>query len=236
MDFASLLPGIEVVSVAAGVSTQMRNVYKGGRREQEMPQRAMEIGAKHLPTKWRDTPIVLLGPVAGELKDSLAGAFGGSLVGAGAQGWLRETTLNSNIQPVPPERWQAGPVLENVDALFASDEDVPAEGARVALDRWSEAVDTIAFTRGYDGADVCHRGEWRHIGAFPANAVDPTGAGDVFATAFLIRFRESKDAWEATRFASCAASFVVEGEGVAALPDREMVEARLRAYPELVAS
>lgn len=235
MDFTSLLPGIEVVSVEAASTTQMRNLYDGGIRRQEMPQRANEIGAENLPDAWRSAPIVLLGPVAGELKDSLAHAFPGSLVGAGAQGWLRETAPGGRVQRVAPANWSASPVLQGASALFASDEDVSAEHAQGALSLWCDAVETVAFTRGYDGADVCYRREWRHIGAFPANAVDPTGAGDVFATAFLIRLHETRDPWESTRFASCAASFVVEGEGVAAVPDRAMVEARLSLYPEIVA-
>jgi len=234
MDFDSLLPGIEVVCVAAPLSTQMRNVYVDERRRQEMPQRASEIGAEDVPEAWRSAPIVLLGPVAGELKDSLAHVFTGSLVGAGAQGWLRQTGSGGRVEPVPPENWHAAPILEAVDALFVSDEDAPADGAREALDLWSASVPTVAFTRGYDGADVCHRGEWRHIGAFPAKAVDPTGAGDVFATAFLVRLHESGDAWAAARFASCAASFVVEGEGVAAVPNRRQVEARLQQHPDII--
>jgi sugar/nucleoside kinase (ribokinase family) len=235
VDFEALLPDIEVIKVASERSTQMRNVYQGGRRRQEMPQRASRIGAQHLPQDWRRAPIVLLGPVAGELDDSLADCFSDSLMGAGAQGWLRETGAGSRVRPVPPERWIDEPVLRRARALFVSDEDVAADKADAALQRWCGIVETVAFTRGYDGADVCHKLEWRHIDAFPVKAVDPTGAGDIFAAAFLFRLHETGDAWEATRFASCAASFVVEGEGIAAIPDRKMVESRLQEHPEIVA-
>ena len=96
-------------------------------------------------------------------------------------------------------------------------------------------MEALAFTRAERGAELCHRGVWRRIDAFPAAAVDPTGAGDVFAAAFLIRYRETGDPWEATRFAACAASFIVESEGLANTPDRMMIEERLRAHPEIVA-
>ena len=235
VDFEELLPDIDVLNLASDRSTQMRNVYEEGRRRQHMPQRAARIGAQHLPDAWRRAPIVLLGPVAGELDDSLAGCFADSLVGAGAQGWLRTTGADARVLPVYPEGWTDEPVLRHARALFVSDEDVPADRADAALQRWCGLVDTVAFTRGYDGADVCHQGEWRHVAAFPAKAVDPTGAGDIFAAAFLIRLHETGDPWEATRFASCAASFVVEGEGVTAIPDREMVEQRLRRHPEIAA-
>ena len=101
---------------------------------------------------------------------------------------------------------------------------------------WSRQVEVLAYTRGDRGAEICKRGTWRHIDAFPAETVDPTGAGDVFATAFLVRFRETSDPWEAARFAASAASFVVESDGLANIPDRAMIEGRLRANPDIMAA
>jgi len=80
---------------------------------------------------------------------------------------------------------------------------------------------------------VYHQGQVRHFPTRPAHEVDPTGAGDVFAAAFLIRLRETaqsptgEDPWEAARFANVVASFSVEGPGVSAIPRREQVEAYL---------
>lgn len=233
MELGPALPGVEVVRVLANESTQMRNVYDGGRRRQEMPRRAAQIGAGDVPETWRGAPIVLLGPVTGEIDDSLAACFEDALIGAGAQGWLRETGTDASVHPISPDAWRAEPVLSRVRALFLSDEDLPPESAERALGRWSTSVETLAFTRGDNGADICHRGVWKHIDAFPATAVDRTGAGDVFAAAFLIRFHETNDAWEAARFAGCAASFAVEGEGVSSIPDRAMIHARLSANPEI---
>jgi sugar/nucleoside kinase (ribokinase family) len=88
-------------------------------------------------------------------------------------------------------------------------------------------VDVVAFTRGYGGADVCFRGEWRRFEAFPAQPVDLTGAGDVFAAGFLACYAETGDPWEATRYGSAAASLVIEGVGVEGVPSREAIEARL---------
>ncbi|MEE8370045.1 MAG: PfkB family carbohydrate kinase, partial [Dehalococcoidia bacterium] len=67
-----------------------------------------------------------------------------------------------------------------------------------------------------------------------AATIDPTGAGDAFAAAFLIHLWETGDGWQSARFAACAASFVIEREGTAAIPDRDQIEARLRRYPEIV--
>jgi 1D-myo-inositol 3-kinase len=60
--------------------------------------------------------------------------------------------------------------------------------------------------------------------------VDPTGAGDVFASGFLIEYHLARDPWRAAAFACCAASFAVERPGLEGIPDRESVERRLALY------
>ena len=235
IDLQAAFPGIEVVNVPSESSTQFRNVYGADRRRQFIPRRAARITPAALPAEWREATIVLLGPVAGEVDAALAACFPASLLGVGAQGWLREIAPDTSVRPVPPDMWDAAPVLSHADALFLSDEDIPPHAAPATLQRWSEMVPTLAFTRGYNGADVRHAGEWRHIDAFPARAVDPTGAGDVFATGFLVRFQETGDAWEAARFGACAASFVVEGEGTSVIPNRDQIEQRLQLNPDIIA-
>jgi sugar/nucleoside kinase (ribokinase family) len=233
MTLTELLPDIELVVIPSRRTTQIRNVYGEGGRQQFVPQRATAITEEHLPPAWRQTPIVLLGPVVGEVDQVLAHCFPGELLGVGAQGWLRRIAHDHRVRLLPPSEWDARKMMRHARALFLSDEDVFAGEAPPALTFWSDMVRILAFTRGYGGADVCQRGEWRHIPAFPANVVDPTGAGDVFAAAFLIRLGESGDVWKATRFASCAASFVVEGEGIDAVPTREQIEERLKEYPDI---
>jgi sugar/nucleoside kinase (ribokinase family) len=60
--------------------------------------------------------------------------------------------------------------------------------------------------------------------------VDPTGAGDVFATAFLTRLSETGDPRSAVDCANRVAALSVEGEGVSAIPTRQSLIAR---FPEL---
>ena len=233
MTLTELLPGIELMVVPSRRTTQIRNIYGEGGRQQFVPQRATAITEEHLPTAWRQTPIVLLGPVVGEVELSLANSFPGELLGIGAQGWLRRITHEHRVRLLPPSEWEARGALRHARALFLSDEDISPGEAPPALTYWSDMVRILAFTRGYGGADICNRGDWRHIPAFPANLVDPTGAGDVFAAAFLIRLGESGDTWKAARFAACAASFVVEGEGIDAIPTLAQIEARLKEYPDI---
>ena len=226
---ADLFRGIEVVVVPSERTTQMRNVYPpGGRREQWVPQRATMLTAAHLPEAWRNARIVLLGPVAGEIDQSLAQAFSAdTLIGAGAQGWLREVGADSRVRPVAPQDWDAAAVVKRTKTLFLSDEDLLLEEAPAALADWSTLVDVLAFTRGYGGADICYRGEWRRFDAYAADPIDLTGAGDTFATGFLARYAETGAPWEATRYGVCAASLVIEGVGVEGVPTLEAIQQRL---------
>lgn len=235
LPLGDLLHGIDLEVVPSRRTTQMRNLYGEGPRRQFVPQRAGPLTTEDLPPDWRQTPIVLLGPVMGELEEAFAPVFRLSMLGIGAQGWLRRPSRNNQVRPIMPADFHAHNMLRNARALFLSDEDIPPGEAAPALTYWSDNVQLIAFTRGDGGADVCVRGNWRHIDAFPAKVVDPTGAGDVFAAAFLIRLWESGDVWKATRFATSAASFSVEGEGTSAIPTREQVEARLKEHPNIVA-
>ena len=64
-----------------------------------------------------------------------------------------------------------------------------------------------------------------------ANEVDPTGAGDIFATAFLLRLQETGDPVQSARFANITASFGVEHLGVAGIPSREKVLEYMAQHP-----
>ncbi|MEX0799673.1 MAG: PfkB family carbohydrate kinase [Dehalococcoidia bacterium] len=228
-------PGIEIARAPSQRTTLIRNTYTDEGRVQYIPERAADIGAGSLPEGWRGAGIVLLGPMVGEIDPALATCFPEALVGIAAQGWLRDIAADGRVRPLPPASWQGDAFLETARALFVSDEDLAQVEARRVLDGWARRVEIVAYTRGSRGAEVCHDGTWRHIDAFPAGALDVTGAGDVFAAAFLVRYRETGDVWEAARFAACAASFIVEGTGQENTPDRATIESRLRAHPGIVA-
>jgi sugar/nucleoside kinase (ribokinase family) len=83
------------------------------------------------------------------------------------------------------------------------------------------------LTKGPKGCVVFANGIEKHVPGFPAREVDPTGAGDVFAGAFLVRLQETGDPFEAARFANATASFCVEGPGITTIPTRAQVEERL---------
>lgn len=229
VDPRAALPGIDVSVTPCSVTTSFENIYVDNRRRQRVPKQAAPISYDEVPAGWRSAPIVLLGPVCGELPaDGAPRPFRRSLVGASAQGWLRR--LNRERQ-VRRHAWNGPPFWRGCQVVFVSDEDLARR--RDQLERWTAEVPIVAMTRANRGADVAVEGRWRTINAFHEHEVDPTGAGDVFAAAFLVRYRETRDVAKATRFAAAAASLSVRAPGIDGIATRDEIEARLREHPEI---
>jgi len=78
-----------------------------------------------------------------------------------------------------------------------------------------------------DEGSIVFSDKFQKIPVYQTNLVDKTGAGDVYATAFAIRYFETKDILESGLFASAAASFVVEEFGTINIAERNKVEKRV---------
>lgn len=218
------LPGVRVFASRSSATTRFRNRYaEDGSRSQELLARAGELELASLPPHLRRPDALLLGPVAGEIPGGFAPRFEAQVVGATAQGWLREVDAEGRVRP----RWWAEPaaVLAGVHVLFLSEQDLPP--AAPPAPQLLRHVPMIALTRGWEGLDLLTPGASLRIPSLPRREVDPTGAGDVFAAAFLVRYHETGDPAQAAAFAACAASCVVEGPGTSTLGDRAEVERRL---------
>ncbi|NLE75605.1 MAG: carbohydrate kinase family protein, partial [Chloroflexi bacterium] len=120
-------------------------------------------------------------------------------------------------------------VLPQIQALILSEEDIDGDAGQVQ--RLAAQVPLLALTRGAQGVTLVQGGRAHHLPDRPAWEADPTGAGDVWAAAFLIRLAEGADAIAAARFANAVASFSVEGPGAGAIPTRAAVEGWLAAHP-----
>jgi hypothetical protein len=178
----------------------------------------------HVPASWLAAPIVHLAPLMSEASPGLAALFQGRVVGATAQGWLRRASApDGAVVPMPHALDDVA--LEGFAALFLSEEDVG--GDERVVDGLHQRVPVVVLTRGAHGCVLYAQGRRREIPAYPANEVDGTGAGDVFAAAFLTHLEESADPEASARFAACAAALSVEGVGTQAIPTREQVQARL---------
>jgi sugar/nucleoside kinase (ribokinase family) len=218
--------GIEVHVVPSPQTTRYRVGEAQGMRALTLLSRAVDLEAEQLPAAWGKAPLALLGPVANEVDPALAGAFDDASVAVLPQGWMRKREAGGLMSPQPWEDAEA--VLPRAQLLVLSEEDV-GDSEETAV-RWLHHVPLGAITRGRRGATLYVNGEPYHVTADAATEVDPTGAGDVFATTLLIEYQQSADAWEAAALAACAGAAAVEAAGTASLPDRAALEARLAAY------
>jgi sugar/nucleoside kinase (ribokinase family) len=217
--------GVAVVWRPAAVTTTFENRYEAGTRRQRLLARAAPLSAADVPAAWRRAGLALIGPVAGECAADLVEVFPEALLAVTPQGWLRAWDAAGDV--VATDWRQAEYVLPRVDVAILSMEDTA--GAPGLIGRFAALAPCLVVTDGGRGAEVYRRGEPIHVPAFPRPAADPTGAGDVFAAAFLIELARGGDPIGAARFGHAAASFVVEGSGAANIPDRGRVAARLAA-------
>lgn len=220
----ALFQGIDIRCSEAPQTTTFLNLYnEAGERRQMIKGLAAPIEPHHIPDAWRNTPIVNICPVANEYRPELVQLFPDALIGVCPQGWMRVWDHKGHVARKPWDTFQQ--VLPHATVVFYSEEDVtrPEELAQVYL----TYTKMVVITRGKRGASVYTAQQAYHVPAFLANEVDPTGAGDVFAAAFLINYFDSRDPQKAALFANCAASFVVEKEGVYGIPSRSEVQHRL---------
>jgi sugar/nucleoside kinase (ribokinase family) len=219
-------PRIEVVSVPAPATTVFEHEHAGGERRLRVRAVAAPLGEPDVPEDWRDAGLVLLAPVMNEVDARLAATFADASVAAEAQGWLRGLADDGMVRAV---RWDTAPqALRRLQALFLSAADV--RGQEAAMTEWVQRVPIAVVTAGRTGALLYVNGDRYEVRPRPAREVDPTGAGDVFAAAFLARYRRDGDPWDAAEAAACAASLSVEGVGWTAVPDPAMLEAALKRY------
>ena len=223
-DVAKELPGVEVFLGASPQTTRFRNEYVNDERVQHLLACAAPVDASLTPAAWRAPEALLLGPLAGELAPRTAPLFQAGVVGACAQGWLR--AIDPDTGAVSPTEWRnSADDLAGVQVVFLSESDIGGDVSRA--EALLEQVSMVLLTDGWRGARLLTRDGVQSVPTRPSEEVDATGAGDVFAAAFLIGYAEARDPHEAAVFACCAAACCVEAAGVTGLGDRAEVEQRL---------
>ena len=210
----SPLEGIAVASQPSPVSTTYENRYAPSGRVQYLRQRADRLCFESVPARWLAAPLVHLGPLADDVDPALIAYFPDAFVGVTPQGWLRQWDDSGRVSWVD---WpQARQVLLQVDAAVLSIEDVDGDWAH--LENWTSWARVLVVTQAEKGATVYAHSEKRQLSAPSVQVVDPTGAGDMFAGAFFVRYQQSGDPWSAARFAISLASASVTRPGLAGLP------------------
>ncbi|PWT75723.1 MAG: hypothetical protein C5B60_04970 [Chloroflexi bacterium] len=241
-ELTRMLPDVRVSAVPSVEATTFENVYANGVRRQYLRGRAATISLDVVPDSWRAAPMILLAPLIGEVKPELAAGLSRSksaLLAATPQGWLRRTDSIGRVSPAPFKL--AEQILPFLQAMILSYEDlVPAsdltagsissagmQQAHASVSDWARTVPLLVVTRGAAGALLFQaEHQPRAFPGYPAHEVDPTGAGDVFAGAFMVQLYRTGNPDDAMDFANRVAACSIEGPGMGSIPTYEEVLAR----------
>ncbi len=160
------------------------------------------------------------------------------------QNGFTTVTLDPSAGSMSPTFWDDMPALvTGLTAFMPNEEELRKLFYGRSTDLW-EMMETVAdygcelvvVKRGERGQylfDRATRAKWE-VPAYPARAVDPTGAGDSYCGGFLAGYRQSYDPLQAALYGSISASLTVEGSGgfyaMDGLPG--LAEARLNSLRE----
>ena len=214
------LTGIQKWVIPSEKSTVFRNEGLGQTRVQHLYSSATRITADHIPVPWRDCQLVHLGPIAAEIDPNIAELFPKALVCLTPQGWYRQADDEGLVRYVD---WPEGlPLLARADVVVLSIEDL--QGDEQKVEELAGVCPLLVVTESRDGARVFTEGKVRYFSAPPVELVEDTGAGDIFAACFFHRFHNTRDPWEAARFAVQLSACSVTRRRLASIPTLEEIE------------
>jgi sugar/nucleoside kinase (ribokinase family) len=227
--------GIEVSVDATGKETGgFHLVYDSrGDRTLDVLGVAGPITKNSVPHEFLESRFMLIGPILGEvdlpLIEYLTSATSSQLF-LDPQGLVRNIGSDKRVihECHPEEFRKIANLVDFVKPNEHESETITHEAdPLMALRRLSQMGARIPIiTLAERGSLLLDGNRLHRIPAYPTEAVDPTGAGDVYGGSFITEFQRSGDLVEAALFASAAASIMVEQVGPDFRLERKQVEER----------
>ncbi|MDJ0629363.1 MAG: adenosine kinase [Rhodobacter sp.] len=119
---------------------------------------------------------------------------------------------------------------DHVDLLFANRAEIlsmyETDDFAAALSAAAAEIETVVCTESEHGAHILSGGHRWHVPAVPTKVVDATGAGDLFAGAFLWGLAEGFDLPDCGRMGNIAGAEVISHLGARAEADLKVLFAR----------
>jgi sugar/nucleoside kinase (ribokinase family) len=215
------LEGVEIINQPSDSTTTFNNQYTKQGRKQFLLDRASDLELDSLPERWRRARIIHLAPVAREINLHTTAGFPYSRLFFSLQGWLRKWDRSGLVSTAPLPDLE----LENLDpcGAFLSIEDLA--GDRSQISRLRDLFPLLFLTLGMAGAELYREGKMTPIHSLPVEELDPTGAGDIFAAAFITFFAlQEKPLVESSLLASRLAGLSVTRPGIEGVPSAAEID------------
>ena len=221
------LDGIQIINQIGQGTTTFKNIYRAAGRTQILLDRAESLDPSLIPDSFRRAKIVHLAPVAREIDLKAGRMFPNSSLAYSLQGLLRDWDDAGLVHPSPlPVLDQDGPLD---GTAFMSLEDLGFD--RSGLAAIQGLFPDLILTTGKKGAELYIKNEMKPIPTEPAREVDPTGAGDIFATAFIIaKSILGKSLHDSAHFANALARISITRPGKDGIPTVEEITEIQRVY------
>ncbi|MCJ7694759.1 MAG: PfkB family carbohydrate kinase [Anaerolineaceae bacterium] len=208
------LEDIQISILPSENCTTFRNIPSPSGRIQYLYHTGALLTEIAIPEVWKSTPIVHLGPIFNEIDPQIVDAFPDSLIFITPQGWLREVDETGKIHP---KKWNLPKSIVNrASAIIISNEDVQNDEDQIM--ELAQQSSILIVTENNLGARIYWNGDVRRFSSPEVQVVEDTGAGDIFAAAFICRFVATNDPWEATRFAVSIAANSVTRSYLSSIP------------------
>jgi sugar/nucleoside kinase (ribokinase family) len=215
-------------------TTTFQNSYnESGERSQKLLNYISSINISDIPKPFLDAKCYHFGPVFHEVSYNIIKFINEKriLTSLDPQGYLRRIDFNHFIQPC---NWKdANKVLPYINILKCDRSEAEKLTGTRDIHRASELLyafgpKIVLITRGVQGSFLYYKEVLENIPIVQGKkVVDSTGAGDSYAAGFIVDYLATKNPKHSALFASCVASFVVEGIGTSNLPIKNKVTKRL---------
>lgn len=222
---------------AAGETGGFRLIYDDrGDRTLDVLGVADKIEAKNFPDEYLDANFILIGPILGEVDLNFLEFLRSSskaTIYLDPQGMIRTIGKDGRIIHECNRQTfkRVASLVDFIKPNESESETITGEKDRVQallqLRDLGSAVPIVTLAE--CGSILMNGDELYRIPAFPTTAIDPTGAGDVYAGSFITEYLRTKNLMESALFASAAASIMVEQVGPDFSMSTEAVEDRRRA-------
>ena len=192
---------VKLINQVSSSTTSFTNIYMGNERTQFVSARGDKIKSSTIGKQASEADFIFLAPIAQEIDPAIMKHLPKDRpIACSIQGWLRNWDDEGKVRATEMD-WS---LLAYADFVFLSYEDL--EGLPEALEKLLALDTTIIITDNANGCDVFIKTQKTHYAAPQVEVVNPTGAGDTFATAFLVKYFETKSIEAAAEFANSAAS------------------------------